>query len=45
MLAVIGLIVGIVLGIVLNPSIPVWLQPYLPIMIVAALDALFGACR
>jgi small basic protein len=44
-LAVIGLIVGIVLGIVLNPSIPVWLQPYLPIMIVAALDALFGACR
>lgn len=45
MIAVIGLIVGVVLGLVLNPSLPTALQPYLPIMIVAALDALFGALR
>ena len=34
-----------VLGIVLEPSIPQVLQPYLPIAIVAAMDALFGAFR
>lgn len=45
MIAVIGLIIGVVLGLVLNPSLPTGLQPYLPIMIVAALDALFGALR
>ncbi|MCI1748525.1 MAG: small basic family protein [Acidipropionibacterium sp.] len=45
MIAVIGLIIGVVLGLVLNPSMPVALQPYLPIMIMAALDALFGAAR
>lgn len=45
MLAVIGLVVGIVLALVLHPELPVWLQPYLPIMIVAALDALVGAAR
>lgn len=45
MLAIIGLIVGIVLGIWLQPELPVVLQPYLPIMIVAALDALFGAFK
>ena len=45
MLAVIGLVVGIVLALVLRPELPVWLQPYLPIMIVAALDALVGAAR
>jgi small basic protein len=40
-----GLLAGIVLGIVLEPSIPQILQPYLPIAIVAAMDALFGAFR
>ena len=45
MLAVIGLVVGIVLALVLRPELPVWLQPYLPIMIVAAMDALVGAAR
>ncbi|WP_130865376.1 small basic family protein [Acidipropionibacterium timonense] len=45
MLAVIGLVVGIILGLVLDPTLPAALQPYLPIMIVAALDALFGALR
>lgn len=45
MIPVLGLIVGVVLGIFLEPTIPAWLQPYLPIAIVAALDALFGGLR
>jgi small basic protein len=44
-IAVLGLIVGIVLGVVLQPTIPAGLQPYLPIAVVAALDAVFGATR
>ena len=45
MAAIIGLIVGVVAGIFFQPSVPIWLQPYLPIMVVAALDALLGAAR
>lgn len=45
MLVIIGLIIGVVLGIILQPALPAGLQPYVPIMIVAALDALFGAIR
>ena len=45
MIPLIGLLAGIVLGMVLEPSIPQILQPYLPIAIVAAMDALFGAFR
>ncbi|SEE10528.1 small basic family protein [Ruania alba] len=45
MIAVAGLVVGVVLGLILQPSVPVELQPYLPIAVVAALDALFGAVR
>ncbi|BDR53012.1 membrane protein [Bombiscardovia nodaiensis] len=45
MAAILGLIVGIIAGIFLQPDIPVALQPYLPIMVVAALDALLGAAR
>ncbi len=45
MLAIIGLVIGVVLAVVLRPEMPLWLQPYLPIMIVAALDALVGAAR
>lgn len=45
MIAVIGLAIGIVAGLVLRPSVPIELQPYLPIAIVAALDALLGALR
>jgi len=44
-LAVLGLLVGIVLGVVLDPTVPALLQPYLPIAVVAALDALFGGLR
>ncbi|MGC0142611.1 MULTISPECIES: small basic family protein [unclassified Pseudactinotalea] len=45
MVAVIGLILGILLGLLLQPSVPSELQPYLPIAVVAALDALLGALR
>lgn len=45
MIPVLGLLVGIVLGLVFEPSLPQVLQPYLPIAIVAALDAIFGAFR
>lgn len=45
MLAIIGLVLGVVLAVVFQPELPFWLQPYLPIMIVAALDALVGAAR
>ena len=45
MIAVLGLVVGIVAGLVLEPTAPVWLQPYLPIAVVAALDAVFGGLR
>jgi small basic protein len=41
----IGLALGVVLGLVLQPTVPVQLQPYLPIAVVAALDALFGGLR
>jgi small basic protein len=44
-IAAIGLVIGIVLGVVLQPAVPIWLQPYLPIAIVAAMDAVFGATR
>jgi len=43
--AIAGLVVGVVLGILLQPSLPAQLQPYLPISIVAALDAVFGGFR
>jgi small basic protein len=40
-----GLLVGVVLGILWEPTVPQIIQPYLPIAIVAAMDALFGAFR
>lgn len=45
MYAAIGLVIGIVAGIILDPELPQWMAPYLPIAVVAALDALFGAAR
>ena len=44
MIAIIGLIIGVVLGVVLEPTIA-HLAAYLPIAVVAAIDALFGAGR
>ena len=45
MIAAIGLLIGVLLGLVLQPEVPIWLEPYLPIAVVAALDAVFGALR
>ena len=45
MIALIGLVIGIVAGLVLEPAVPLWLEPYLPIAVIAALDAVVGATR
>jgi small basic protein len=45
MIAAVALLAGIVLGLVLRPTVPDWLEPYLPIAVVAALDAVFGGLR
>ena len=45
MIAALGLVVGLLLGLTLQPEVPRWLEPYLPIAVVAALDAVFGALR
>lgn len=45
MIVALGLLVGIIAGLFFEPAVPVGLEPYLPIAIVAALDAVFGALR
>ena len=45
MIVVLAVIAGVVGGLVLQPTVPLDLQPYLPIAVVAALDALFGGVR
>lgn len=45
MIPLIGLAAGVVIGLFLEPTVPLWLQPYLPIAVVAALDAVFGGLR
>jgi small basic protein len=40
-----GLVAGILAGLLLQPTVPIWAQPYLPIAVIAALDAVFGALR
>jgi small basic protein len=45
MIGIAALAVGIVLGLVFHPSVPEVIQPYLPIAVVAALDAVFGGVR
>lgn len=45
MIAVLGLVLGVVLGIWIDPDVPTALVPYLPIAVVAALDALCGGLR
>ncbi|QCQ91238.1 small basic family protein [Rhodococcus sp. SGAir0479] len=42
---VLALVVGIVIGVVFSPRVPDAVQPYLPIAVVAALDAVFGGLR
>lgn len=45
MIAALALLAGVLLGLWLDPTVPVALQPYLPIAVVAALDAVFGGVR
>lgn len=45
MIVVFAVLAGVVAGFVLQPTVPLGLQPYLPIAVVAALDALFGGVR
>jgi small basic protein len=43
--AVIALIAGVAIGLLTTPEVPDWLGPYLPIAVVAALDAVLGGLR
>ena len=45
MIGIAALVIGIVLGLVFHPEVPEFVQPYLPIAVVAALDAVFGGLR
>lgn len=45
MIALLALLVGALLGLAFQPSIPAALAPYLPVAVVASLDALFGGVR
>jgi small basic protein len=45
MIAAFGLAIGVIIGLLVQPVVPLWLQPYLPIAVVAALDAVFGGLR
>jgi small basic protein len=44
-IALVALLVGALLGFLVQPSVPVLLAPYLPVAVVAALDAVFGGMR
>ncbi|HEY3260960.1 MAG TPA: small basic family protein [Pseudonocardiaceae bacterium] len=45
MIGILALLLGVLLGLWLDPTVPAWVQPYLPIAVVAALDAVFGGLR
>lgn len=45
MIALLALLLGALLGLLLQPTVPDALVPYLPVAVVAALDALFGGLR
>ena len=45
MIGIVALVIGVLIGLWLDPTVPVWVQPYLPIAVVAALDAVFGGVR
>ena len=45
MIAIFGLVIGVAAGLILEPEVPDSMEPYLPIAVVAALDAVFGAFR
>src|ERR1700712_3175362 len=43
--ALLALIAGVAIGLFVHPTVPDWLSPYLPIAVIAALDAVFGGLR
>ncbi len=45
MIPLLGLVAGVLVGLLWGPDVPLVLQPYLPIAVIAALDAVFGAVR
>lgn len=45
MIAALGLLIGVLAGLVFAPDVPPSLEFYLPIAVVAALDAVFGGLR
>ncbi|GAA2730865.1 small basic family protein [Pedococcus aerophilus] len=45
MIPLLGLVGGVLIGLLWGPEVPLVLQPYLPIAVIAALDAVFGAVR
>ena len=45
MIAIIGLVIGVVLGVILSPELPNWMDAYLPVAVIAGLDAISGAFR
>lgn len=45
MIPLLALLIGAVVGLLVQPSVPSALAPYLPVAVVAALDALFGGMR
>ncbi|CAN5589302.1 small basic family protein [soil metagenome] len=45
MIPLVALLIGALLGLLLQPTVPAVLAPYLPVAVVAALDAIFGGVR
>jgi small basic protein len=45
MIPLVALLLGALVGLLVQPEVPGGLQPYLPVAVVAALDAVFGAVR
>ncbi|MDT8716617.1 small basic family protein [Clostridium sp. 19966] len=45
MVAILGMLVGIIIGIVWNVNIPEKFSPYISVAILACLDSVFGAIR
>ena len=45
MIPALALLAGILVGVILRPTVPGSLEPYLPIAVIAALDAVFGGVR
>jgi small basic protein len=44
-IALIGLLVGVALGLLLQPTLPAGLAPYLPVVVLAALDTVLSGVR